>query len=216
MKRHAAFDTLYARPDPYQARTYFPEVTRLRRGWDWVRTARYRSVLDIGAGEGYWTAKLCEVSNLVVASDISLEAARRAKALFSSQLRVVVADLETLSFSPGTFDLVCCMTSLGCLPQSARARAVEQIREVLVDGGHLLLADAVLPGKMSPGEMPSLLRGGFLVERKRAGNARIPLLGRMASAFPRTVGRLYESLSSIADLAPEWLAIHTLIWAKKV
>jgi SAM-dependent methyltransferase len=215
MKRRAVFDALYAHPDPYRARSYFPEIMRLRRGWDWVRTARYRSVLDIGAGEGHWTAQLCDVSDLVVASDISLEAARRAKVRFPNLLQVVVADLEALSFSPRTFDLVCCMTSLGCLPQSSRARAVDQIREVLVDGGHLLLADAVLPGKMSPGEMPALLRRGFHVERKRAGNARVPLLGRVASAFPKTVGRLYESLSSIADMAPERLAVHTLIWARK-
>jgi len=156
------------------------------------------------------------VSEFVVASDISRTAAIRAAMQFPNRLRVVVADLEALCFSPGTFDLVCCMTSLGCLPAAARRRAVAQIRDVLVDGGHLLLADAVVPGKMSRGEMAALLQDGFRVERTRAGNARVPLLGRIASAFPRTAGRLYESLASLADLSPERLAIHTLIWATKV
>jgi len=173
-------------------------------------------VLDIGAGEGQWTAQLSDVSDLVVESDISRAAAVRASLQFPNRLRVVVADLEALCFSPGTFDLVCCMTSLGCLPAPARKRAVAQIWDVLADGGHLLLADAVVQGKMSRGEMSTLLKDGFRVERTRAGNARVPLLGRIASAFPRTAGRLYESLVSLADLSPERLAVHTLIWATKV
>jgi SAM-dependent methyltransferase len=216
MKRHDVYDSMYARPDPYRARSYFPEMMRLRRGWEWVRGGRYRAVLDIGAGEGQWTAQLSDVSELVVASDISRAAAVRASVQFPDRLRVVVADLEALCFSPGTFDLVCCMTSLGCLPSTARKGAVTQIREILVDGGHLLLADAVVPGKMSRGEMAALLHDGFRIVRTRAGNARVPLLGRIASAFPRTAGRLYESLVSLADLSPERLAIHTLIWATKV
>ena len=216
MRRHDLYDSLYSKSDPYRARSYFPEILRLRRGWEWVRAGRYRTVLDIGAGEGHWTAQLSHVSDLVVASDISRAAAARASMLFPDRLRVVVADLESLCFSPGTFDLVCCMTSLGCLPEAARRRAVTQIWDVLADGGHLLLADAVVPGKMSRGEMTALLRGGFRVERTRAGNARVPLLGRIASVFPRTAGRLYESLASLADLSPERLAIHTLIWATKI
>src|SRR5438093_5122156 len=124
MKRHDLYDSLYSKSDPYRARSYFPEILRLRRGWEWVRAGRYRTVLDIGAGEGHWTAQLSHVSDLVVASDISRAAAARASMLFPDRLRVVVADLESLCFSPGTFDLVCCMTSLGCFPEGARRRAV--------------------------------------------------------------------------------------------
>ena len=216
LKQHELYDSLYSREDPYKALSYYPEITRLRRGWEWVKKGRYRAALDIGSGEGHWTAKLCEVSDFVVASDISLAAARRAARSFPDRMHVVVVDLGNLCFSPHSFDLVCCMTSLGCLPSIDRKLAVAQIRDLLVDGGHLLLADAVIPGKFSRGEITSLLDGGFKVERTRAGNSRIPLLGRIASAFPRAAGPLYDSLSDLADLAPERLAIHTLVWATKI
>ncbi len=216
MKQHELYDSLYAREDPYKALSYYPEITRLKRGWEWVKTGRYRAVLDIGSGEGHWTAKLREVSDFVVASDISLAAARRAALSFPNRMHVVVVNLEDLCFGPRSFDLVCCMTSLGCLRPSDRKLAVAQIRDLLVDGGHLLLADAVIPGKLARGEFTSLLDAGFKVDRTRAGNSRIPLLGRIASAFPRAAGPLYESLSNLADLAPERLAIHTLVWATKI
>src|SRR5213593_1439709 len=134
MKRHDLYDSLYSKSDPYRAEDVGFPGNSCGPGREWVRAGRYRTVLDIGAGEGHWTAQLSHVSDLVVASDISRAAAARASMLFPDRLRVVVADLESLCFSPGTFDLVCCMTSLGCLPEAARRRAVTQIWDVLADG----------------------------------------------------------------------------------
>lgn len=216
MKRNSAFDHYYEKADPYQARTYFPEKLRLVRAWKWVRQQRYRAILDIGAGEGIWTIKLKDVSSFVVASDISYLALRRASMFYDDRMNYVVVDLANLPFSPHSFDLVTCMTSLGCLTEELRPQAIEMISQLLVPGGNLLLVDAILPGKFAPHEMDKLLFGKFKILKIGSGNLRIPFLGRLATWFPQVIGKFYEKLVILADRDPQKRSLHVLFWAQKI
>jgi hypothetical protein len=70
--------------------------------------------------------------------------------------------------------------------------------------------------KFMPGELAALLQGKFKIEKTRAGNLRVPLLGRLATLFPSVFGKLYKGLTALADRAPERWALHVLIWAQKI
>ncbi len=212
MQQYDEFNRYYLKPDPYRANTQFSEISRLRRAWEWVRARRYRSVLDIGAGEGIWTVKLAGVSDFVVASDISFVAIGRASRV---GLSPIVLDLSNLCFATETFDLVCCMTALSYLPKNFRLPALDAIYQALVPEGILLLVDAVVPNRFVIGEMPDLWQRKFVIQKVAAGNVRIPLLGRLATQHPMIFGKIYERLTYLADRAPERLARHVMFWAQK-
>jgi SAM-dependent methyltransferase len=213
--RSRRFDAFYSQADPYQSQTYFPERFRLQRTFDWVSGRRYAAILDLGAGDGSWTARLATLSPCVVASDISHVAMRRAAASYGDRLHCVVADLGHLSFAAERFDLITCMTGLGCLPPALRTDAVEAMHRALRPGGNLLVVDAIGPDKFRPGEIGRMLADRFAIERTAAANLRIPVLGRLATRFRVPFAGVYEALMAIADYAPERLARHVIVWAVK-
>jgi SAM-dependent methyltransferase len=215
LTRARTFDAFYLVPDPYRTRSHFPEQARLRRAWEWIGDHHYHLVLDFGAGECIWTSRLSAISDVVVATDISRLALTRARADYGTSLQYVVADLERVPFAPNSFDLVCCMTSLGCLQPSMRPSVIEQLAELLVPAGRLLFIDAIAPNRFARGQITQLLSEHFHILRVGAGNIRIPLSGRLATRYPRTVGRLYGGLTRMADWCPEWMARHVIVLAKR-
>jgi SAM-dependent methyltransferase len=97
-----------------------------------------KRVLDAGCGEGYGSALLAEVAELVVGVDRDAAAVEHARARRARQnLRFACVDLEGLDALPERFDVVCNFQVLEHLTDPSRL--LWQFREHLVDGGQLIL-----------------------------------------------------------------------------
>jgi SAM-dependent methyltransferase len=77
-----------------------------------LSSLRFRSLLDVGGGEGYRSALVKEKlgTQRVVVADLSWEACRRARKLF--RLPSVVAEIHSLPFKNRSFEVVMCTETL--------------------------------------------------------------------------------------------------------
>jgi SAM-dependent methyltransferase len=109
----AHFDRVYARLDPWGYATSPYEAARRDAVIAALPRRRYRSVLEVGCGEGYMTRLLAERAERVVGLDISGSAVALARnSSPPANVRVVRADLLAPALPPeagaGSFDLVVC------------------------------------------------------------------------------------------------------------
>ncbi|HET6374160.1 MAG TPA: methyltransferase domain-containing protein [Candidatus Polarisedimenticolia bacterium] len=97
-RRAREYEEIYARPER-QA-----DLERVRA---WLRgELSGRSVLEVACGTGYWTARLAQAAESIVATDAGpevLEAARR-KPCPADRVRFLIADAYDLGGVPGEFD----------------------------------------------------------------------------------------------------------------
>lgn len=128
------------------------------------------SVLDIGCGEGYYTAAMQQGGNEVVALDIGKAAIRLAAKRYPG-VRWLVASAARLPLADGSVDLACSL--FAPLPAGELAR-------VLRPGGHLLLATP------APGHLAALRAALFdQVEPHRPEKLLAPLAADFAPAASR-------------------------------
>lgn len=179
----AHFDRTYAAPDPWAYGTSPYEAVRRAALLAALPRARYRSVLEVGCGEGHMTRLLADRADRVVGvdiSDIALGRARRAG--LPPNVSVVRGDLLDAQLpsevQAGAFDLVICAEVLYyCyrLPLGAASRrTLERLVAWLAPGGDLVLmhplhfpthypfdrlAAASFP-RLGGGEPPPLIRLG--------------------------------------------------------
>ena len=105
---------------------------------------RCRSVLEVGAGVGHWTAQLvgrCAAGAAFTATDREEIWVERLRERFAGvpQFTAVRADVADLSAVPATFDLVSCQTLL--LHVNDVPGALAQMKRCLVPGGLLLFVE---------------------------------------------------------------------------
>lgn len=109
-----------------------------------------KNILSIGGGLDWIGAELAKVGNRVVSADISPMAAARTLELArqtgaAGNLRAVVANCETMPFSPGRFDVVICKRALHHMDLT---RVLPRVRDVLVPGGIFIAEEPVCLHKL--------------------------------------------------------------------
>jgi ubiquinone/menaquinone biosynthesis C-methylase UbiE len=107
---------------------------------DGVRPTAPRSVLDVGSGCGALTLAMARIADSAVGIDISAPltevASERARVASIENVEFVVADAQTHTFAPGTFD--CVVSQFGLMFFDDPVGAFSNVRRSLAPGGRLV------------------------------------------------------------------------------
>jgi SAM-dependent methyltransferase len=143
----AHFDRIYGRPDPWGFATSPYEAARRKAVLAALPRGRYRSVLEVGCGEGHMTRLLAERAGRVVGLEISPAAVALAR-ISSPPENVMLVRGDLLGAPPpeappGAFDLVVCAEVLYYCYRLPAGPACRLVRDRLVGwlapGGDLVL-----------------------------------------------------------------------------
>jgi SAM-dependent methyltransferase len=105
----AYFEARYVVADPWHLATSAYERERARTTLAVLEGRRYPDAIDVGCGEGIFTAQLLSRCDRIVAVDFSSLAIRRARRRFADDTRVEVRHLDIRSEPlDRSFDLVVC------------------------------------------------------------------------------------------------------------
>ena len=110
-------------------------------------TTPYRWAVDIGTGAGFTAFAMSEVSERVIASDITQPMLRQAKRIGSERglgnLLLAQNAAESLPFADGGLDLITCRKAAHHFRDFEAA--LDEITRTLKSGGSLVMADTVAP-----------------------------------------------------------------------
>jgi SAM-dependent methyltransferase len=158
----AYFEARYVVPDPWHLATSAYEQERARATLDVLDERWYPSAIDIGCGEGIFTAHLVDRCDRVTAVDFSSFAIRRARRRFARDPRVDVRHLD-IRTEPldRSFDLVLCAELFYYLSRAEFEAVGGRVAGLVAPGGDLCLVhgtsvhDAALAtgGTAPPGSM---------------------------------------------------------------
>jgi SAM-dependent methyltransferase len=120
---------------------------------DWLAFAPGTRVLDAGCGPGCFALLMAEAGCQVDAVDADQGEVDKARQLlestpYAAQVTCQQADLHTLPFEDGTFDVVWCSRVIHHVPDYVTA--ARELRRVLKPGGRLVLREGGLPLRMLP------------------------------------------------------------------
>ena len=105
----AYFEARYLLPDPWRLATSVYEHRRFQASLDMLAARRYGRALEVGCGEGVFTALLLGRCDHIVALDFSRLAVRRARRRLAGAPGVEVRSLDVRGADPGgVYDLVFC------------------------------------------------------------------------------------------------------------
>jgi len=105
----AYFEMRYLLPDPWHLGASAYERQRAETTLELLSARYYGTALEVGCGEGIFTARLLERCDRIVAVDFSTLALRRARRRHAPNPRVETRQLDVLAADPGgTYDLVVC------------------------------------------------------------------------------------------------------------
>jgi ubiquinone/menaquinone biosynthesis C-methylase UbiE len=117
---HGPFEELYRTVrDPWNFETSHYEQRRLRTLLKSVRTYPHDTVLEVGCGEGLFTAQLGSIARDLVAIDVSETALERARKRYprASYIKAGLEDFQT----DRTFDIIVCAETLYYIQDVAHA-----------------------------------------------------------------------------------------------
>ena len=100
-------------------------------------------VLELGSGTGRYTKILLENSNLVYATDISIQSLKfikEMKNINNQKLQTFVCDIEKLPFDDKTFDII---TSAGVLSYGNNNLVLNEIYRLLKPNGKFICVDSL-------------------------------------------------------------------------
>ena len=110
-------------------------------------TTPYRWAVDIGTGAGFTAFAMTEVSERVVATDITQPMLRQAKRIGGERelgnLSLSQNAAESLPFSDGSLDLITCRVAAHHFRDFEAA--LNEARRTLRSGGSLVIADSIAP-----------------------------------------------------------------------
>ena len=110
-------------------------------------TTPYRWTVDIGTGAGFTAFAMAEVSNRVMASDITRPMLQQARRISGERglpnVGAVQNAAESLPFADGSLDLITCRKAAHHFRDFAAS--LDEARRALRPGGSLVMADTVAP-----------------------------------------------------------------------
>ena len=110
-------------------------------------TTPYRWTVDIGTGAGFTAFAMAEVSDRVVASDITQPMLRQAQRISGERglpnVRLAQNAAESLPFASGSLDLITCRKAAHHFRDFEAS--LDEIQRTLRPGGSLVMADTVAP-----------------------------------------------------------------------
>ncbi len=122
-------------------------------------------VLEIGCGTGTLTAMMAEKGAVVTAIDASPMMFAEAQKKISTwnleervTLKFMDATLLGETFPPGSFDLIVSTLVFSELPSDQQSYVLEACLNLLAPGGHLLIADEVIPSRLLQRLLYTLIR----------------------------------------------------------
>ncbi len=118
-------------------RQQYQRVLEVTRGWT------FASVLDVGCGTGGLLSALKRPRLKLAGADLSPGMITEAKKRLGKAADLRIADAERLPWNADSFDLVVTTDSIHHWP--GPQKAFSEIRRVLKQGGHLVLADVYAP-----------------------------------------------------------------------
>jgi SAM-dependent methyltransferase len=140
----AYFELRYLIPDPWHLATSDYEWERAETTLAFLGDRRYARVLEVGCGEGFFTARLLARCDRITAVDFSALALRRARGRFTGNTRVEVMRLDVLRKDPpGTFDLIVCAELFYYMSRDQFESVAPRIVRWLAPGGDLLLVHGI-------------------------------------------------------------------------
>jgi SAM-dependent methyltransferase len=148
----AYFEARYMIPDPWRLATSPYERERAQVSMRMLSDRRYAHALEVGCGEGSFTARLLERCDHVVALDFCEPALRRARRRFAGDPRVEVRRLDVrLEDPPQTFDLVFCAELFYYLNGAEFADVASRMVRWVTPGGDLCLVHGTSRHDAGPG-----------------------------------------------------------------
>lgn len=136
----AYFELRYLIPDPWHLATSDYEWERAETTLAFLGDRQYARALEVGCGEGFFTARLLDRCDRITAVDFSALALRRARVRFAGNTRVEVMRLDVLREAPpGTFDLIVCAELFYYMSRNQFESVAPRIVRWLAPGGDLLL-----------------------------------------------------------------------------
>ncbi|GEL17542.1 SAM-dependent methyltransferase [Pseudonocardia asaccharolytica] len=133
-------ERLYRAPDPYGIAGSSYEQAKYDLIMQTLEDARYARALEVGCGEGQLAERLVELTDELVAVDISAAAIERTRSRLADDPRVV-AERRTLPLGmpQGTFDLMVCSDILYYWEPTTLRLGIDRLMSRLRPGGRLLL-----------------------------------------------------------------------------
>jgi SAM-dependent methyltransferase len=136
----AYFEARYVLPDPWRLATSAYERERARATLDVLGGRRYPTAIDVGCGEGQFTAQLVGSCDRIVAVDFSTLAIRRARRRFARDPRIEVRHLDIRTGPLGrSFDLVMCAELFYYLSRAEFEAVGHRLVRLAAPGGDLCL-----------------------------------------------------------------------------
>ena len=193
------FEARYVIPDPWRLATSPYEQARAQASLRILGGRHYASAVEVGCGEGIFTASLVDQCTHLVAADFSSLAIRRARRRFAGDLRVDVRRLDVRTEDlDRTFDLVFCAELFYYLTRAECEVVGARLVRWLAPGGDLCLehgtsvhdvepptAESARPGSMGASMIHERFRrvSGLVVVRDLAlPRFRLTLLRRIENA----------------------------------
>lgn len=199
------FETRYLRPDPWRLATSAYERERAERTLGLLGTRRYPRALEVGCGEGTFTARLLERCDRITAVDFSALAIARACRRFSSDPRVEVRRLDVLTAAPGgAFDLVVCAELFYYMSRAQFERVIPRVVHWIAPGGDLCLVHgtSVHDGSGRGGDLAWMAFRRAREPRFSEGvHCGLPAGGATAEGGRTSAGQIHDRFCRIPDLA---------------
>lgn len=99
-----------------------------------------KKVLDVACGTGYGSNMLSRTAESVIGGDISRYNINYCNEIYDAEnLTFQVEDIENLSFSDNSFDVVTCFETIEHVDEETQERALSEIKRVLKPKGILLI-----------------------------------------------------------------------------
>ena len=169
---------------------------------------RGRTLLDVGCNWGRWSFAAARRGYEAVGVDPQLgavKAARRVATQLGLRVRFVSADARYLPFVDGTFDTAFSYSVLQHLPKEDVAKALTEIRRVLVPGGETLIQ---MPNVFGIRCLYHQARRGFRAARQFEVRYWTP--GELKRRFTELVGPASLSVDGFFSLNPQPAEAHLL------
>jgi SAM-dependent methyltransferase len=149
----AYFEARYVIPDPWRLTTSPYERARARASLKALDGRRYARALEVGCGEGIFTARLLDRCDHIVAVDFSALAIRRARRRFAGDPRVDVLQLDVcVEDLDRTFNLVFCAELFYYLNRAESEVVSSRLVRWMAPGGDLCLVHGTALHDVEPAD----------------------------------------------------------------